>query len=95
MFSPGVTTVVCNSQGKPRHNNMSKTLLPIALDTAISPKPGKHKYLAWDEQSAIHYVNLPHNSDNYWEVLGVMVFTTQHVPGFKNLMKIKDKGYGA
>lgn len=34
---PGLNTAVCKNHGSPRHTNMSNTLLPIALDTAMSP----------------------------------------------------------
>lgn len=34
---PGLKMAVCKNQGSPKHTNISKTLLPIALDTAMSP----------------------------------------------------------
>lgn len=34
---PGLNTAVCKNQGNPKHTNISNTLLPIALDTAMSP----------------------------------------------------------
>lgn len=36
---PGFTMAVSINHGRPKHIKMSKTLLPIALDTAISPCP--------------------------------------------------------
>lgn len=38
-MEPGLIITVWRNHGRPRHNKMSKTLLPTALDIAISPKP--------------------------------------------------------
>ena len=36
---PGCTMAVLINQGRPKQTKMSKTLLPMAFDTAISPWP--------------------------------------------------------
>ena len=36
---PGCTMAVSINQGRPRQTRMSNTLLPMALDTAMSPWP--------------------------------------------------------
>lgn len=36
---PGFTMAVSINQGRPKQTKMSKTLLPMALDTAMSPWP--------------------------------------------------------
>lgn len=38
-WEPGWIMAVWMNQGRPRHTRMSKTLLPTALLTAMSPKP--------------------------------------------------------
>ena len=38
-YDPGLTIAVCMNQGRPRQTKISKTLLPTALLTAISPRP--------------------------------------------------------
>lgn len=40
---PQSIAMVCKPHGTPRPTRMSKTLLPIVLDTAMSPRPAKEK----------------------------------------------------
>lgn len=40
---PQNSAMVCKPHGTPRPTRMSKTLLPIVLDTAMSPRPAEKK----------------------------------------------------
>ncbi len=42
---PWSTTRVRKAQGKPKPSRMSKILLPIELDTAMSPMPEKRQMM--------------------------------------------------
>lgn len=46
--------MVCKPHGTPRPTRMSNTLLPIVLDTAISPRPAKEKQISGEKKNRIN-----------------------------------------
>ena len=53
---PGCTIAVLINQGRPKQTKMSKTLLPMAFDTAISPWPEYQREKNWETNVNGSYV---------------------------------------